>query len=329
MSACARLWQVEAARDGRLTGKDLASAERHRATCAECSAEERALGELGQRIANMRAIVPEPLSVRRARQRLLGSWNDHLLRGTTPSRRVGVLLALAATLIVGASAVLLTRPKPAPQTESSLVQVAAGPEARWTERRAAGEDRIVLAQGFASFSVSRHDRERVFIEVPDGEIEDLGTVFEVRVRDLRTTHVYVREGRVFVRLRTRAPFELKAGQSWESEPSEVAAVPAAPSAVVPRGPAPLAAPPKVAASVKAKPAFESAASPSSTKPEPTLARSDSAEDDAYLHIVDLLRNGHGAEARAQAERYLVRFPSGFRRPEVQSILARQSSTPSE
>ncbi|HYP99268.1 MAG TPA: hypothetical protein VER96_11420 [Polyangiaceae bacterium] len=51
----------------------------------------------------------------------------------------------------------------------------------------------------------------------------------------------------------------------------------------------------------------------------TIAVSDTAEDDAYLQIVVLLRSGREREARAKAAQYLVRFPSGFRRPEVEKI----------
>jgi len=50
--------------------------------------------------------------------------------------------------------------------------------------------------------------------------------------------------------------------------------------------------------------------------------SETAEDDAYLQIVELLRQGREREARAKAAQYLRNFPHGFRRPEVAKIAER-------
>ena len=49
------------------------------------------------------------------------------------------------------------------------------------------------------------------------------------------------------------------------------------------------------------------------------ALAEKAEDDAYLHIVDLLQRGRTEEARTAAKDYLLRFPNGFRRVEVLNI----------
>jgi hypothetical protein len=51
--------------------------------------------------------------------------------------------------------------------------------------------------------------------------------------------------------------------------------------------------------------------------------SDTAEDEAYLHIVALLREGRSAEARLAAFAYLRAYPAGFRRIEVNQV----ASTP--
>jgi len=47
--------------------------------------------------------------------------------------------------------------------------------------------------------------------------------------------------------------------------------------------------------------------------------SETAEDDAYLQIVELLRQGREREARAKAAQYMRNFPHGFRRLEVAKI----------
>jgi hypothetical protein len=167
---------------------------------------------------------------------------------------------------------------------------------------------VTLSDGFASFSVRAHGRRRVIIALPDGELEDLGTVFEVEVRARHTQRVAVREGRVSVRLDGHAPFELSAGESWVAEPVALSSVSA---------PALAESAPLPSASVKASavPTRPKALRPN----EPPLASS--AEDDAYLRIVELLRSGHSVQAKAQAKQYLARFPNGFRRPEVESVLA--------
>ena len=314
---CARLWEVEAARDGRLRGKDLASALRHRSSCAECAKEERALAELGARIADLPSAPPDALALRRARQRLSSNWNEHVLHTPTPqgARRVALAFALAAAAVVACSLVarsLLRSPTPTPR----VVEVTARAGTRWTEQRSPGIDRVQLQEGFVSLVVRHHGSERVFVSLPDGEIEDLGTVFEVEVQGLRTTHVAVKEGRVSVRLNGRPAFELGAGQAWQSEAQAALA-----SEPKPVEPAP-ASTGSSAAELSRTPIPKasrrvSAVSAASEKGTPT--RPDSAEDDAYLHIVDLLRTHRVDEARAQAAQYLTRFPNGFRRLEVQRI----------
>jgi hypothetical protein len=308
---------VEAARDGRLGGKDLASALRHRSSCAECASEERALAELGTRIRDLPSTPLDALALRRARQRLSSDWNEHVLHAPTPrgARRVALVFALGAAAVVACSLVgrsLLRSPSPT----ARVLEVTAKPGTRWTEQRSPGIDRLLLQEGFASIVVRDHGSERVFVTLPDGEIEDLGTVFEVEVQGRRTTHIAVKEGRVSVRLNGRPAFELGAGQAWQREaeaeqasepkPVESARASTGPSAGEPsRTPVPKAS------------SRASAVSAASQQATPT--RPDSAEDDAYLHIVDLLRTDQVDEARAQAAQYLTRFPNGFRRLEVRRI----------
>ncbi len=95
----------------------------------------------------------------------------------------------------------------------SALTITGKPGARWSERVSADTDRVEFGQGFASFSVRAHGAQRVLIVLPDGELEDRGTIFELEVRDRHTLRVAVHEGRVEVRLQGQASFALKAGES--------------------------------------------------------------------------------------------------------------------
>jgi ferric-dicitrate binding protein FerR (iron transport regulator) len=329
---CARKWQVEAIRDGRLIGKDLESAIRHRETCAECAEEERELSALGHELAHLPDIGRDEVSVQRSRQRLMAAHNETVV---DPPRR-GVPLrgasALALALAAAGWFVFLHRQTASSSAKASreIVEVHAQLGARWTKHQEAARIWVDFEDGVAAFEIHPHPGRSVIIRLPDGEVEDMGTVFDVRVAEQHTKHVAVREGRVSIHLNGRSAISLGAGETWDAEPAEVA-----PSAVVPDSnsapPIPAAAPRPTA------PKAGSAALARLEKPEPqgrasstiepnasavVSAQSTKAEDDAYLHIVDLLRAGKDAEARAQAKDYLLRFPSGFRRIEVLNIATR-------
>jgi hypothetical protein len=53
-----------------------------------------------------------------------------------------------------------------------------------------------------------------------------------------------------------------------------------------------------------------------------------AEDESYLRIVALSRAGAVEDMRRAAQRYLQRFPTGFRRPEVERLAATRQAPPS-
>ena len=301
---CARMWQVQAARDGRLLGKELANALRHIAECGDCSREQRALCELARRLATVPAPAPGPLLLRRTRQAVLGAWDAHLVRSQEPepASRSALLVAFAAATVVAlAFGYRRSQPKAgAPESPAAFFDVVVKPGTRWSTRTESHVTRVTVQDGFAAFTVRHPNAQRLLVDLPDGELEDLGTVFQVEVREQHTVQVSVSQGRVLVRLKSRPAFELTVGQSWQAEPVSK------PTA----GPEPrpaIARPPSVNVP---RPRHEPLA------PQP---KANSAEDDAYLHIVDLLRNGNELEARAKASQYLAQFPRGFRRPEVQTI----------
>ncbi|HEY6880694.1 MAG TPA: hypothetical protein VI299_21875, partial [Polyangiales bacterium] len=159
---------------------------------------------------------------------------------------------------------------------------------------------------------------RLVVRVPDGEIEDLGTVFSVTVEDGQTREIIVREGRVLFRRHGAPTLQLVAGTSWRDtgKPPEIE-VPPPPEPkleppLVPPAPAP------VAKLKKARRASVPAVEPPA---EEAHGEGDagSAEDAAYLHILALLREGRRDEARLAAFSYLSAFPNGFRAIEVARI----------
>jgi hypothetical protein len=331
MNPCERKWQVEAARDGRLTGKDLESALRHRATCSECAAEQRALTALSQGLAELPLETQDPLTLRRARQRLLAEFNGSLLepKRSRPAFRAALILGLAAALI-GVATHWARHRTASTRLDAGgpSVQVEAQPGALWQEHRVPNFDRIELSEGEALFRVRRQTGQRVLIQLPDGEVEDIGTVFRIRVHERHTTQISVLAGRVSVRLHGGAPFTLGAGEHWQ----ESAAVPVLPAPNKHVEPITESFPgaaqaPKTAHSVT--PIAQAHASASSSSPVMSAAPTSNsepgpsnAEDVAYLAIVDLLQHQRYAEARSAAKDYLLRFPNGFRRVEVLNIATR-------
>jgi hypothetical protein len=323
-ASCSRLWQVEAARDGRLSGKDLASAMRHRETCAECAQEERALAALGHTLASLPELERNALSSRRTRQSLMAALNDALIAIPRPKygARIAAFAAFAALVssLLGTWLVVRAR-RVASLNLPPIVDVYAAPGARWSAHTDARLVSVDFVDGAASFVVHPHQGRRVVVRLPDGEVEDMGTVFEVRVNEQHTRRVAVSEGKVVVRLLGRPAFSLAAGEAWELAP-------AASASAAPKGPPASAAPsaPAIASGSAATPgrrvvapAPPAASTALDASPDSSSAN---AEDDAYLQIVSLLRTKQVAEARSQAKSYLLRFPNGFRRVEVLNIAMR-------
>src|SRR5580692_7938075 len=85
---CPRLFEVEAARDGRLTGAERASFERHMIGCPACLREAKALEGLAEalRASPRDDTGADELHVRRKRTRLLAAFDRTL---TAPEHRAG------------------------------------------------------------------------------------------------------------------------------------------------------------------------------------------------------------------------------------------------
>jgi len=352
--ACPRLFEAEAMRDGRLAGAPLASFARHTATCAACRHEVQALDALGEALRASRpdGTPADELGRLRERTRLVAAFDATLMatRRRTSARRPA-LWATAAAMVVGA--VLLSRPRHTGDGGSaSAVVVHAGPGAVWSKQTRVDHDRVVLASGELWIHVDHaRQRTRLVVALPDGELEDTGTIFTVNATHGRTTRVAVSEGSVVLRIRDKPPLTLGGGESWAAAPVE------APRAPAPQG-SPPASPPSDPTShgrlrKPAAPANRAALRPSLPVPaEPAVADAGldfraavavldvganrqaaeafarflakhphdaRAEDAAYLQIIALQRCGATDEARRAAQAYLRQFPAGFRRVEIETL----------
>jgi len=192
------------------------------------------------------------------------------------------------------------------------VDVVGGEGARWTRSSNSGVERIALSEGELRLRIhGKPGGRRVLVSLPDGEIEDDGTIFLVAVTGGHAERVSVEEGRVTIRLANASPIILSSGQSWERsvEPHAASSAPVGPqspgasassgASALPRDPARAALPSRKATSPPATPPAEAA-----------------EEDAAYLHVIQLVREGRETEARPAAMEYLRRFPDGFRREEM-------------
>jgi hypothetical protein len=344
---CPRLFEAEAIRDGRLTGPERASFERHVTVCRACSREVQALEALAE---SLRASPPDPtgadeLHVRRERTRLLAAF-DRALLAAGPSRSVGhrLLWPVVAALVVAILVLPRVRRSVWPPAHASNALVHADSTAVWTERMLGERENVVLERGALWIHVDHSSGEgRLLVVLPDGELEDIGTTFMVSAEDGRTTRVAVQEGHVVLRLRGRAPIALGPGDAWIPDPRPMASVSA--SVVAPAGPAPTARLDRGEQNTPSVRPSASLASPRASDPSTDFRaamgkldvgdnaqaaaafadfldkhpRDPRSEDAAYLRVVALQRSGDSAGMKHAALEYLRRYPAGFRQAEVEPL----------
>lgn len=349
---CPRLFEVEAARDGRLTGAELASFERHMRDCPTCLRETRALERLAEALRSTPdGDATDMLHVRRERTRLLAAF-DRALVGPSPrssARRRLIWSAAAAALVTCVLVLRRARPSAEPVHPSAVVR--ADGTAVWSDHREGNREVVDLEAGALWVHVD-HSRgeEQLLVVLPDGELKDTGTTFTVNAEDGHTTRVAVQEGHVVLRIRGRAAVALGPGDTWTSNHRLAASASA--SAVSPADTAPAA---QLAAAERAAPrprpsalmASSSASSPSAPASDSSVEfraamaaldvgdnhqaatafalflekhpRDPRAEDAAYLRVIALQRTGDGAATKRAAVEYLRRFPGGFRQAEVEPL----------
>ncbi len=352
--ACPRSSEAEAMRDQRMEPAERASFERHLGGCSACAREVRELEALAAPLRDAAGLGADgdQLHARRERARLLQAFEQSTAVRARPRARLRLRtwpLAAAAVVLVAAGAGglrMFTSRAPA-----ARIAVHADTATVWSGRVDGPHPRLVLQRGSLFVRVRSSDAQAAPLRVvlPDGELEDIGTVFTVRVDDGHTTRVSVREGSVLLRVRGESTRVIGAGETWmREEPGAAEAArageggpgvsPGAAMSGAPGGSVVAAhepAPPRPAlrrSSVRLDPAgdfraaialFEAgehraaaAAFARFTARHPRDAR---GEDAAYLRVLALHRAGDRRAAGAAAREYLRDHPAGLRRVEVERL----------
>ncbi|HET9932175.1 MAG TPA: FecR domain-containing protein [Polyangiaceae bacterium] len=325
--ACARLFEAEALRDGRLSGAEVDRYHAHLKVCSTCASEVEALQALANALRS--SAPPSPINelhVRRERTRLLAAFDARLVAapaGLHRNRRrnavaaLAVLSALAVTLAFVFSPSRRVAPvatSPAVSPEPVIVQ--ADSKTQWSRRTESDLETITLQSGVLSIRVD-HDAaappRRLLVILPDGELEDIGTAFSVTADAGHTTQVSVRAGSVVLRLHGKPPLALGAGDSWSpvpvyDTPAISAPARASNTSAIP-APAPASAP---AASSSSPPPVPSARSPRAT---PALPRTAASAPDAFTDFriaMSRLNSGDNAAAAAQFAAFVHQHPNDSR-----------------
>lgn len=341
---CPRLFEAESMRDGRLTGADGSSFERHVALCSACSREVRALEALADSLrASPRHDALDELHVRRERTRLLAAFDAALVAPKRRSARPWSVFPAAAA-VVGVVVLFLWHSRVLPSAPMPAAAVIrAESDALWSSQMEGNRERVVLVRGALWIHVDHASGEgRLVVELPDGELDDTGTTFTVSADADRTTAVVVDEGRVLLRLHGRPPVTIGPGDTWVPDaPAPMACVaapaptpavsaqgaPTEPSSQPPRTSLPPArTAPRLDASIEFRRAMEALARGDNGDAAALFAaflskhpRDRQAEDAAYLRVIALQRWGDAAAAKDGAREYLRRYPSGFRRVEMDQL----------
>jgi hypothetical protein len=346
-AACPRLFEVEALRDGRLTGAELVRFQGHLAACPVCAREARALQALAEALRSpTNVVVADELRVRRERTRLLAAFDASLVPAPRSPAKLWLRSAAAVALLsMLATLAFVLWPAPPAPSHSAGAPLARSPEpvtiradssARWSRRVEAQRDEIILESGAISIRVDHAaSQRRLLVILPDGELEDIGTTFSVSADAGHTTRVTVQDGSVVLRLHGKPPLALGAGDSWSPPPAPAAT------------PLPATPPPAPRRSVKPTPSAPLAPRRSTPDPDPSAdfraamsafnsgdntraatrfaaflgqhPRDPRAEDAAYLRILALQRAGDSLATQQAAHDYLNRYPRGFRHAEVEGL----------
>jgi hypothetical protein len=345
--SCPRLWEAEAAEDGRLDPTTLASFDRHASTCAACACERATFAHLRALADHLPLPRTTPLDRKRLRATILRNGNRAVM--TAVSARPAWLVptsVLLVSLAILAGLGFSTRRRAVREVSSMVSSIAFEVTpigvARWTVDREGADAQIALSEGSLSVHVAKLSSGQHFLLVlPDGQIEVRGTRFVAHVDRGHTRDVSVSEGTVALRLAASRERLLHTGESWSAEPDETA-VEAAPSSMIdanrpdppgPHGDKPSSRQPQSGQprEVSAGAAFSDAMSAFSAgayetadalfaqfqQKFPADARNEDAE---FLRIVIEKRLGDRAATSRRARAYLEHYPRGFRRNDVERLI---------
>jgi hypothetical protein len=334
-SPCSRLFEAEAARDGRLTGVEREKFERHATGCVACARETAELAALAETLRRPNVTPRDEFHAQREKTRLLAAFDRRLLTPPKNPRLQRLWLWSAATLVLLVAGLGLRplRSGGAPANVSTPpVAVRADSATVWSKRLEGTRELILLERGTLWIRVDHTQSERkVRVALPDGELEDIGTTFTVTAEEGHTSHITVQEGRVVLRLLNQSARTISAGEEWIPPQRTPAPAPASASSVSQPSPDSGGHSSSVRASDAAAAEFRRALA--------ALNRGDNAqaaqefaeflqrhphdgrgEDAAYLRIIARQRSGDRAGLETAAADFLRRYPSGFRRAEVERLL---------
>lgn len=315
-SECGRTWELEALRDGRLGDASRARVEAHVTGCTGCQDVAESLARIAESVAGAGHGLDE-LALRRLRTKVLRDADARVRRSAGPHtarmRRIWGAVGMVAVAGTVAAALMLSRGERSPARTERLppahaaVIIEPSQGTVWSRNLTRGVDRIVLVRGIVRLRVDRHRGDAtVRVVTPDATVEDIGTVFAVDVQDGRTRAVRVEEGRVSITFTDGRRVDLGAGEAWQASTNARADATALQPATV-RG--------------------DTAGTPTGAPNATSVHRSDDArqlaidEDGDYLAVVAAARAGDVDGADRAARRYLARHPDGFRRREVEALLA--------
>jgi len=352
---CARLWEIDPYREGRLGAKDARSFERHLTGCGTCRSRLDGDERLRELARALPTAEPSELRSRRVRTRVMRDAATGLAPSQGSRRLVlgvaaMVVVALAAAWALvalrssphaaapvatfpgvttaGASAGATARP---PETEPLAGSVVASVGARWSQARAQRVERVGLDDGLLRVHVRPQEMgERFLVTLPDGELEVRGTTFDVNVADGVTARVHVDEGVVEVRLRGQAARRLGATETWTaveaiaSHPTATRSPSSSPPAAALRAPA--AETDGVAAYTAAMGLLRGGRNEEAASAFHAFVLSEpgapQAEDASFLEAVALARAGRSDAAALAAEHHLAGFPRSFHRREAAILVGR-------
>lgn len=267
----------------------------HLASCAECRAERASLEAL-RRDLGAGLEPPNAFVMKRLRHAVMTrASGEGIATRPAANRRLWVFAAMAATLLLGAFALVLWIGR---ANDAMTLTPSAG--ARFSTEEREGLRVVKIDDGSFAFDVRRHeDGRRLLVVVPDGEIEDIGTRFSVVVHDGVTTEIGVSEGEVEFRRKGAAPVRLIAGMTYRPWSPETA------SAIAATGPKLAAAPSSEPTTAATSAAVPSAASVSaSAAPTAMLAAVPSAAPVSAPapHVAAATPRGEGVYASASRPR---------------------------
>jgi TolA-binding protein len=186
----------------------------HVAGCARCRGVQEALRAA---IAHARDL-PVRLPEREQRDEVRAGLIAKAARETVGA--AGPLRWMASAVVASAAAVLalwLGHPRHAPEAPRSHVVVVGGEGARYEVASPPPSEIIRLWDGRIDLDVQPlGPRDRVRVQVGDGEVEVRGTRFQVTARDDRLAGVEVTHGRVEVRRAGALAAVLGAGEAWRA-----------------------------------------------------------------------------------------------------------------